>query len=101
MGHPDEVDVIVCGGGPAGNFMLNVIVTQTLIVFISWQDVSSQVVWRMLIPVWKSCSLKVPNKFITYQVRLFISIQGGANNRDDPWVYRPGIYVKNMQRDGM
>lgn len=26
---------------------------------------------------------------------------GGANNKDDPWVYRPGIYVKNMQRDGM
>lgn len=23
------------------------------------------------------------------------------NNRDDPWVYRPGIYVRNMQRDGM
>ncbi|KAI3615030.1 alcohol oxidase [Moniliophthora roreri] len=28
-------------------------------------------------------------------------IEGGANNRDDPWVYRPGIYVKNMQRDGI
>ncbi|KAG9312998.1 GMC oxidoreductase-domain-containing protein [Chiua virens] len=28
-------------------------------------------------------------------------IEGGANNRDDPWVYRPGIYVKNMQRDGV
>ena len=26
---------------------------------------------------------------------------GGANNRDDPWVYRPGIYVRNMQRNGM
>lgn len=26
---------------------------------------------------------------------------GGANNKDDPWVYRPGIYVRNMQRDGM
>ena len=26
---------------------------------------------------------------------------GGANNRDDPWLYRPGIYVRNMQRDGM
>lgn len=26
---------------------------------------------------------------------------GGANNRDDPWVYRPGIFVRNMQRDGM
>ncbi|KAF5376477.1 hypothetical protein D9615_008621 [Tricholomella constricta] len=30
-----------------------------------------------------------------------IAIAGGANNRDDPWVYRPGIYVKNMQRDGI
>ncbi|KAG6370938.1 hypothetical protein JVT61DRAFT_10805 [Boletus reticuloceps] len=28
-------------------------------------------------------------------------IEAGANNRDDPWVYRPGIYVKNMQRDGI
>lgn len=28
-------------------------------------------------------------------------LTGGANNRDDPWVYRPGIYVKNMQRDGV
>jgi len=28
-------------------------------------------------------------------------IEAGANNRDDPWVYRPGIYVKNMQQDGI
>jgi len=28
-------------------------------------------------------------------------IEGGANNKDDPWVYRPGIYVKNMQNDGV
>jgi alcohol oxidase len=28
-------------------------------------------------------------------------IEGGANNRDDPWVYRPGIFVKNMQKDGI
>ncbi|KAI5121521.1 hypothetical protein M0805_002582 [Coniferiporia weirii] len=34
----------------------------------------------------------------TLQVML---IEGGNNNRDDPWVYRPGIYVKNMQRDGI
>ena len=32
---------------------------------------------------------------------LIACLIGGANNRDDPWVYRPGIYVKNMQRDGM
>ncbi|KAJ2930768.1 hypothetical protein H1R20_g6315, partial [Candolleomyces eurysporus] len=43
MGHPEEVDIIVAGGGPAG----------------------------------------------------------GANNRDDPWVYRPGIYVRNMQQNGI
>ena len=29
------------------------------------------------------------------------SFEGGNNNRDDPWVYRPGIYVRNMQRDGV
>ncbi|KIJ56938.1 GMC oxidoreductase [Sphaerobolus stellatus SS14] len=28
-------------------------------------------------------------------------IEGGANNKDDPWVYRPGVYVRNMQRDGI
>ncbi|KAF5367915.1 hypothetical protein D9757_011259 [Collybiopsis confluens] len=28
-------------------------------------------------------------------------IEGGANNRDDPWVYRPGIYARNMQNDGI
>lgn len=28
-------------------------------------------------------------------------LAGGANNKDDPWVYRPGVFVKNMQRDGM
>jgi len=28
-------------------------------------------------------------------------IEGGANNKDDPWVYRPGVFVKNMQQDGV
>ncbi|KZT38402.1 alcohol oxidase [Sistotremastrum suecicum HHB10207 ss-3] len=28
-------------------------------------------------------------------------VEGGSNNRDDPWVYRPGIYPRNMQRDGI
>jgi len=28
-------------------------------------------------------------------------IEGGANNRDDPWVYRPGIFVRNMQQNGI
>ncbi|KAF8196933.1 methanol oxidase [Pholiota molesta] len=64
MGHPDEVDIIVCGGGPAG----------------------SVVAGRL---AYADPSLKV------------MLIEAGANNRDDPWVYRPGIYVRNMQRDGM
>ncbi|KAL1669208.1 GMC oxidoreductase-domain-containing protein [Schizophyllum commune] len=64
MGHPEEVDVIVCGGGPAG----------------------CVVAGRL---AYADPNLKV------------MLIEGGANNRDDPWVYRPGIYVKNMQRDGV
>jgi alcohol oxidase len=64
MGHPDEVDVIVCGGGPAG----------------------CVVAGRL---AYADPSLKV------------MLIEAGANNRDDPWVYRPGIFVKNMQRDGI
>jgi len=64
MGHPEEVDVIVCGGGPAG------CVTAGRLAFAD------------------------PNLKV-------MLIEGGANNRDDPWVYRPGIYVKNMQQDGV
>lgn len=64
MGHPEEVDVVVCGGGPAG----------------------SVVAGRL---AYADPTLKV------------MLIEGGANNRDDPWVYRPGIYVRNMQRDGI
>ncbi|KXN85514.1 Alcohol oxidase [Leucoagaricus sp. SymC.cos] len=64
MGHPEEVDVIVCGGGPAG----------------------SVVAGRL---AFADPNLKV------------MLIEGGANNRDDPWVYRPGIFVRNMQRDGV
>ncbi|KZV71491.1 GMC oxidoreductase [Peniophora sp. CONT] len=60
--HPEEVDVIVCGGGPAG------CVTAGRLAYAD------------------------PNLKV-------MLIEGGANNRDDPWVYRPGIYVKNMQRD--
>ncbi|KAG6381632.1 hypothetical protein JVT61DRAFT_231 [Boletus reticuloceps] len=63
MVHPQEVDVIVCGGGPAG----------------------CVVAGRL---AYADPNLKV------------MLIEAGANNRDDPWVYRPGIYVKNMQRDG-
>ncbi|KAI0820709.1 alcohol oxidase [Trametes gibbosa] len=64
MGHPEEVDVIVAGGGPAG----------------------CVVAGRL---AYADPTLKV------------MLIEGGANNRDDPWVYRPGIYVRNMQRDGI
>ncbi|PSR72958.1 hypothetical protein PHLCEN_2v11195 [Hermanssonia centrifuga] len=51
MGHPEEVDVIVCGGGPAG----------------------CVVAGRL---AYADPTLKV------------MLIEGGANNRDDPWVYR-------------
>jgi len=64
MVHPEEVDVIVAGGGPAG----------------------CVVAGRL---AYADPNLKV------------MLIEGGANNRDDPWVYRPGIFVKNMQRDGI
>ncbi|PFH47219.1 GMC oxidoreductase [Amanita thiersii Skay4041] len=64
MGLPEEVDVIVCGGGPAG----------------------CVVAGRL---AYADPNLKV------------MLIEGGANNRDDPWVYRPGIYVRNMQQDGV
>ncbi|KAF7333312.1 Alcohol oxidase [Mycena venus] len=64
MGHPQEVDVIVAGGGPAG----------------------CVVAGRL---AYADPNLKV------------MLIEGGANNRDDPWVYRPGIFVRNMQRDGI
>lgn len=64
MGHPEEVDVIVAGGGPAG----------------------CVVAGRL---AYADPSLKV------------MLIEGGANNRDDPWVYRPGIYVRNMQQNGI
>ncbi|KAF7358559.1 Alcohol oxidase [Mycena venus] len=61
---PQEVDVIVAGGGPAG----------------------CVVAGRL---AYADPNLKV------------MLIEGGANNRDDPWVYRPGIFVRNMQRDGI
>jgi len=64
MVAPKEVDVIVCGGGPAGCVVAG---------RLAFADPSLQV----------------------------MLIEGGNNNRDDPWVYRPGIYVKNMQRDGV
>ncbi|KAJ6460493.1 methanol oxidase [Mycena vitilis] len=64
MVHPQEVDIIVAGGGPAGCVVAG---------RLAYADPNLEV----------------------------MLIEGGANNRDDPWVYRPGIYVKNMQRDGI
>ncbi|KAJ7157992.1 hypothetical protein C8R43DRAFT_1234424 [Mycena crocata] len=84
MVHPQEVDIIVAGGGPAGCVVAG---------RLAYAD---------------------PNLTV-------MLIEGGANNRDDPWVryldealtvlhlngaiinplQRPGIFVKNMQRDGI
>ncbi|KAJ7187243.1 alcohol oxidase [Mycena filopes] len=79
MVHPQEVDIIVAGGGPAG----------------------CVVAGRL---AYADPNLKV------------MLIEGGANNRDDPWASyiwtheisgrlslprRPGIYVRNMQNDGI
>jgi len=64
MAPPTEVDVIVCGGGPAGSVVAG---------RLAYADPNLQV----------------------------MLIEGGANNKDDPWVYRPGIYVRNMQKDGV
>ncbi|TFK98122.1 GMC oxidoreductase-domain-containing protein [Pterulicium gracile] len=64
MGHPEEVDIIVCGGGPAG------CVTAGRLAYAD------------------------PNLKV-------MLIEAGTNNRDDPWVYRPGIYARNMQQNGI
>ncbi|KII83664.1 hypothetical protein PLICRDRAFT_448425 [Plicaturopsis crispa FD-325 SS-3] len=62
--HPQEVDIIVAGGGPAG----------------------CVVAGRL---AYADPNLKV------------MLIEGGANNRDDPWVYRPGVFARNTQIDGI
>lgn len=69
MGHPDEVDVIVCGGGPAGLYY-NVYPTTLLDTDLG---IGCVVAGRL---AYADPSLKV------------MLIEGGANNRDDPWVYR-------------
>lgn len=46
--------------------------------------------------------MKVIHRAICFRrICVLTLLSGGTNNRDDPWVYRPGIYVRNMQRDGM
>ncbi|EJU01918.1 methanol oxidase [Dacryopinax primogenitus] len=64
MGQVKEVDVIVCGGGPAGCVVAG---------RLAFADPNLQV----------------------------MLIEAGANNKDDPWVYRPGVYVRNMQQNGI
>ncbi|PSK46483.1 Long-chain-alcohol oxidase FAO3 [Elsinoe australis] len=62
MTIPDEVDIIVCGGG--------------------------------------SCGCVVAGRLANLDHNLHVLlIEGGASNLNDPWVYRPGIYPKNMQLD--
>ncbi|KAJ6510972.1 methanol oxidase [Mycena sanguinolenta] len=74
MGHPQEVDVIVAGGGPSGCVVAG---------RLAYADPNLKV-------------MLIEGKHY----------EGGANNRDDPWVvrsrsHRPGIFVRNMQRDGI
>ncbi|KAL2358498.1 alcohol oxidase p68 [Cryomyces antarcticus] len=59
---PDEVDIIVCGGGSCGCVVAG----------------------------------RLANLDHNLQVML---IEAGENNLNNPWVYRPGIYPKNMKLD--
>lgn len=47
MGHPDEVDVIVCGGGPAGKLFCRYTRPVAAYDLNRLQDVSSPVAWLM------------------------------------------------------
>ncbi|KAL1306677.1 hypothetical protein AAFC00_005349 [Neodothiora populina] len=59
---PDEVDIIVCGGG--------------------------------------SCGCVVAGRLANLDHNLqVILIEAGESNLNNPWVYRPGIYPKNMKLD--
>jgi len=59
---PDEVDIIVCGGGSCGCVVAG----------------------------------RLANLDHNLQVLL---IEGGENNLNNPWVFRPGIYPRNMKLD--
>ncbi|KAF2205054.1 alcohol oxidase p68 [Delitschia confertaspora ATCC 74209] len=62
MTIPDEVDIIVCGGGSTGCVVAG----------------------------------RLANLDHNLQVLL---IEGGENNLNNPWVFRPGIYPRNMKLD--
>ncbi|KAF2802128.1 alcohol oxidase p68 [Mytilinidion resinicola] len=62
MTIPDEVDIIVCGGGSAGCVVAG----------------------------------RLANLDHNLQVLL---IEGGESNLNNPWVFRPGIYPRNMKLD--
>ena len=104
MGHPEEVDVIICGGGPAGisHFCFRPPLISTLTTLLCFPRMRycgpSRICWSQLegYAHWR--------QWFSRQMCFFVTngnLIGGENNRDDPWVYRPGIYVKNMQKDGM
>ncbi|KAK5075555.1 Alternative oxidase, mitochondrial precursor [Lithohypha guttulata] len=62
MTVPDEVDIIVCGGGSSG-----------------------------CVPAGRLANLD-------HSLQVLV-IEGGENNINNPWVYRPGIYPRNMKLD--
>jgi alcohol oxidase len=62
MTIPDEVDIIVCGGGSCGCVVAG----------------------------------RLANLDHNLQVLL---IEAGENNLNNPWVFRPGIYPRNMKLD--
>ncbi|KAL2421745.1 Alcohol oxidase 1 [Exophiala dermatitidis] len=62
MTVPDEVDIIVCGGGSSG-----------------------------CVPAGRLANLD-------HNLQVLL-IEGGESNLNNPWVYRPGIYPRNMKLD--
>jgi alcohol oxidase len=62
MTVPDEVDIIVCGGGSSG-----------------------------CVPAGRLANLD-------HKLDVLL-IEAGESNLNNPWVYRPGIYPRNMKLD--
>ncbi|PGH27590.1 hypothetical protein AJ80_00832 [Polytolypa hystricis UAMH7299] len=62
MGIPDEVDIIICGGGSSG-----------------------------CVPAGRLANLD-------HNLQVLL-IEAGEDNLNNPWVYRPGIYPRNMKLD--